>query len=108
MDNIEELISKAEVKELFRPKNSQDFSASVRYNEICRSLDKMKVYNLPESSEHSEREAPREGTWQSTGHLGDDYKCSECEGTSELITDYCPHCGAKMTKRKVQRRNSRK
>lgn len=41
--------------------------------------------------------AEKTGTWiRHERGLFFGYKCSQCGELSEIPTDYCPHCGAKM------------
>ena len=47
-----------------------------------------------------------ERTWEHSGPLFDSFKCSEClyeffeprcvQGYNDLVTNYCPNCGAKV------------
>ena len=45
---------------------------------------------------------PKYGEWTGTylRNIGFwAYKCSECEEFSDYDSDYCPHCGAKMSRK---------
>lgn len=87
--------------EMQRSDKSLNFETEIETLDICISIlklhDKMKEESMPIPAQ-----------WIPIGYDGyadgapvwDEWKCSTCleehHGDQDTLTDYCPHCGAKM------------
>lgn len=72
---------------LEQQKKSNNFDAIGKIIDIRRIAAKIPTADVVEV---------RHGEWQSRYKKKYKYRCSLCNGDSDLCSDYCPNCGAKM------------